>query len=226
MALEASFTTTEGEFPLAEIFTEFPASQVELDRVVPTNEVIIPYFWLRGVENADAEMTAIDHPGIEEIRVVDTVDSELFVRIEWDFEYESVLTAVLETEVALVTAIGREGKWTFEIRGDSQQDVSDFQSYCRDNDIPVELVELHALSPLHSGDEYDLTDPQREALILAYARGYFDSPRKANQGDVADELGITRQAFASRLRRGIRRLLTSTLIESSENADTESTESG
>lgn len=224
MAIVASFTTTKGNFPLSELFTEFPTSQIELDRVVPTNKVIIPYFWLRDIEDAeDVTMTSIDHPGVIDIKVIDYVDGEAFVRIDWDFQYESVLTAILETGVALMTAIGKEGKWTFEVRGDTQQDVSDFQSYCNDNDIPVELVELHALSPLHSGNEYDLTEAQREALTLAYARGYFDSPRKVDQGEVADELGITRQAFASRLQRGIRRLLASTLIGSSEKVDDKST---
>lgn len=224
MAIEASFTTTEGDFPLAEVFTQFPTGQIELDRVVPTNDVIIPYFWLQNIGNMkDIDLNNIAHPGINDIKIVDNVNGEAFVRIDWDFNYESVLTAIIGTGAELVTAIGKEGKWIFEIRGETQQDVSDFQSYCTDHDIPVELVELHALSPLQSGNEYDLTEAQREALSLAYARGYFDSPRKADQGELADELGITRQAFASRLQRGTRRLLASTLIEPSEDADEETT---
>lgn len=212
MAIEASFTATEGEFPLAAIFSELPAAEIELDRVVPTNEVIIPYFWVRDADIAMIELSEIDHPGLHDIHVVDTVDGEAFVRIDWDFDYESVLSAILETDVTLISAIGKQDRWIFEIRGDDQQTVSEFQSYCRKNGIPIELTQLHALSPMHLNTQYDLTRAQREALTLAYSRGYYDSPREATQQDIADELGITRQALASRLQRGTRRLIASTLI--------------
>ncbi|WP_293032798.1 helix-turn-helix domain-containing protein [Natronococcus sp.] len=216
MAIEASFTATEGEFPLAEVFSKFPGARIELDRVVPTNDVLIPYFWLQEGESSGIDLEGIDHPGIDDLRVVDDVNGEVFVRIDWDFEYESVLTAILETDVALVSAVGKEGKWTFEVRGTEQRDVSEFQSYCKRHDIPVELTQLRALSPLQSGQEYDLTDAQREALALAHARGFYDSPRKVTQAEVADELEITRQALASRLQRGTRRLIASTLIGPSD----------
>ncbi|PCR90389.1 helix-turn-helix domain-containing protein [Natrinema ejinorense] len=215
MAIEASFTATSGDFPLSEIFSKFPAGKVELDRVVPTTKAIIPYFWLQDVQESDINLDRVEHPGINALRVVDTVDDEFFVRIDWDMDYESILTAILETDVSLISAIGKEGRWTFEIRATDQQGVSAFQSYCRDRDFPVELTQLHALSPLQSGQEYDLTGAQREALTLAYACGYYDSPREATQDDVADELGITRQALASRMQRGTRRLIASTLIRPS-----------
>lgn len=217
MAIEASFTATDDEFPLAEVFEKFPSSQVELDRVVPTNHAIIPYFWLHLDDDSEISMEGINHPGLNELKVVDKVEDEALIRIEWDLDYESILKAILETDVSLISAIGKEDKWTFDVRGEDQQDVSGFQSYCHENDIPIELVQLHALSPMHSGNEYDLTEAQREALTLAYARGYFDSPRDASQDEVADELGITRQSFSSRLRRGLRRLISSTIIHSSSD---------
>lgn len=215
MAIEASFTSIDDDFPLAEVFEKFPGSQVELDRVVPTNHAIVPYFWLQLDNDSEISMEGVNHPGFDDLKIVDKIEDEALIRIEWDLDYESVLKAILETDVSLISAIGKEDKWTFDVRGEDQKDVSTFQSYCHEHDIPIELVQLHALSPMHSGDEYDLTEAQREALTLAYARGYFDSPRDASQHEVADELGITRQAFASRLRRGMRRLVSSTIIHSS-----------
>lgn len=212
MAVEASFTATQGEFPLASVFSEFPDTQIELDRVVPTNDLVVPYFWIRGVES-DLSLDTVSHPGVNGFKIVDNVDGEALIRIDWNFEYESVLTAILETDVELMSAIGKEGRWTFEVRSDDQQAVSAFQSFCRDHGIPVELSELHALAPMVREEEYDLTEKQREAITLAYARGYFNSPRESTQEVVADELGISHQALASRLQRGIRRLVASTLIE-------------
>lgn len=212
MAIEASFTTTEGEFPLAAVFGDFPGTQIELDRVVPTDGAIIPYFWIEDADVATIDMSNVAHPGIHDIRVIDNVNDKAFIRIDWDFEYESILTAILETEVELISAIGTQAKWTFDIRAGEQQAISQFHTYCKEHEIPVELTQLHAFSPLRSGHEYDLTDAQREVLTLAYTRGYYDSPRQLPQQALADELGITRQAVASRLKRGTRRLIASTLI--------------
>jgi predicted DNA binding protein len=211
MAVEASFTATQGEFPLASIFAEFPDTQIELDRVVPTNDAIVPYFWIRGVES-ELSFDSVSHPGVSEFTIIDSLNDEALIRIDWDFDYESVLTAIIRTDVELISAIGKDGRWTYEVRADDQQAVSAFQSYCQDHDIPITLSELHALSPMSSDGEYDVTEKQREAITLAYARGYFESPREATQDDIADELGISRQALASRLQRGVRRLVASTLI--------------
>jgi predicted DNA binding protein len=63
------------------------------------------------------------------------------------------------------------------------------------------------------GEGFELTDTQREALVLAYERGYFDSPRESSLEAVAEELGITQQSLSSRLRRGHRRLIENTLID-------------
>ncbi|WP_313692294.1 helix-turn-helix domain-containing protein [Halorarum halobium] len=212
MAIEATFTATDGEFPLAAVFSEFPAAEIELDRVVPTDEFLIPYFWVRDIEIENISMENVAHPGIHDIRVVDTVDGAAFLRIDWDLAYESVLTAIIETNVTLISALGSQTQWSFEFRAESQQDLADFQSYCRDHDIPLELTKLHALSPLASGQEYDLTDAQREAMTVAYTLGYFESPREATRQDVANELGISPQAVGSRLQRGTRRLIASTLM--------------
>ena len=213
MAIEATFTATGGEFPLAAVFAEFPAAEIELDRVVPTNEFIIPYFWVRDVEIENISMENVTHPGIHDIRVIDDVDEAAFIRIDWDLAYESVLTAIIENDVNLISAHGSENQWSFEFRAESRESLADFQSYCRDREIPLELTKLHALSPFESGQEYDLTDAQREAMTVAFTLGFYDSPREATRQDVADELGISPQAVGSRLQRGARRLIASTLMQ-------------
>ncbi len=212
MAIEATFTATDGEFPLAAVFAEFPDAVIELDRVVPTDEFIVPYFWVRDAEFENISMENVTHSGIHDIRVVDNVDGAAFIRIDWDLAYQSVLTAIIETNVHLISARGSENQWSFEFRAESQQALADFQSYCQDHDIPLELTKLHALSPLESGQEYDLTDTQREAMTVAYTLGYYESPREATRQDVANELGVSPQAVGSRLQRGTRRLIASTLI--------------
>lgn len=212
MAIEASFTVEHEDFPLGAVFEQLTDVTIVLDRIVPTGEAIIPYFWISADDTDKLTTDLSGDLGIDQVKVIDNVEKQMFVRIDWNLAHESVLTAIVRTGITLLSGIGKDKQWTFEVRASEQQDLSDFQGYCQDHDIPIELTELHAISSLKSDREYDLTDGQRKALVLAYSNGYFDSPRDATQADLAAELGITRQAVSSRLQRGMRRLVASTLI--------------
>ncbi|GAB7018493.1 helix-turn-helix domain-containing protein [Halostagnicola bangensis] len=216
MAIEASFTIDQPEFPLNAVFETLPDASIELDRVVPTKDAVVPYFWIysENISELSADMSGDE--GVDEFKVIDELDEQMLVRIDWNLDHESVLTAIVNTDVTLLSGLGDEENWTFEVRSSDQKKVSEFQTYCHENDVPIKLAQLHALSPLESDREYDLTEGQRNALVLAYSRGYFDSPRDATQDDLADELDISRQAVSSRLQRGLRRLVASTLITSQE----------
>lgn len=216
MAIKASFTTDQADFPLSTVFEQLSDVTLELDRVVPTTDAVIPYFWIStdDTENLTTDLSA--DIGIDQIKIIDQVEKQMLVRVDWNLDHESILTAIVNTDVSLLSGMGNPEQWTFELRASEQEVLSDFQTYCRDHDIPIELTELHTISPLNSVREYDLTAGQKKALVIAYSRGYFDSPRGATQDDLADELGITRQAVSSRLQRAIRRLVASTLIISNE----------
>lgn len=216
MAIEASFTVDRIEFPLNAVFEEFPDATIELDRVVPTDDAVVPYFWIYAEDVDELSADLSGDKGVDRFKIIDELDDQLFVRIDWNLDHESVLTALTNTDVTLLSGIGKTENWTFEVRTADQERLSEFRSYCHDNGIPVRLTQLHALAPLESDREYDLTEGQVTALVLAYSRGYFDSPRGATQDDLADELGITRQAVSSRLQRGLRRLVASTVVAPDE----------
>lgn len=56
-----------------------------------------------------------------------------------------------------------------------------------------------------------LTDRQREALRIAYERGYFDVPRNASLEDIAAELDISTSSVSERLRRAQTELIEGTV---------------
>lgn len=212
MAIEASFTIERADFPLSAVFEQLTDARIELDRVVPTSEAIIPYFWIYAEDAGELTTNLSGDVGVENVEVIDEVKGQIFVRIDWNLDVESVLTAIVHTDVTLLSGVGTAARWTFEVRADEQAAISAFQTHCRERNIPIELTQIHALSSLESDREYDLTDGQRRALVLAYSHGYFDSPREATQADLADELDISRQAVSSRLQRGMRRLVAGTVV--------------
>ncbi|ELY81487.1 bacterio-opsin activator HTH domain-containing protein [Natrinema pellirubrum DSM 15624] len=211
MATEATFTVPSDQFPLGTVFEQLPNVTVELERIIPARDVVIPYFWVRGTEVDDIEGAFSEHPSVKEIRLVDTVEDEYLLRVEWALDYDDVLTILAEAEVPVINATGTNQQWTFEIRGDDRTDIAAFQRRCRELDIPITLTALHALTPVETGTEAALTDTQQEALMLAYERGYFESPREVTLEELGEELGISQQAVGSRLRGGIRHVLGSTL---------------
>ncbi|NUB91325.1 helix-turn-helix domain-containing protein [Haloterrigena sp. SYSU A121-1] len=219
MATEATFTVPSDQFPLGTVFEQLPDVTVELERIIPAQDVVIPYFWVRGTVVDDIEDAFTGHPGVDDIRLVDSVADEYLLRVEWALEYSGVLSTLVETEIPLIKAIGTNRGWTFEVRGDARSDLAAFQQRCRDQEIPITPTEIHALTPVETATEEALTDTQQEALVLAYQRGYFESPREVTMEELGDELGISQQAVASRLRRGIKHILGSTLSETEQLTD-------
>jgi len=68
-------------------------------------------------------------------------------------------------------------------------------------------VQLQRVYPLQEEDDepvaqrWDLTPAQVESIQTARELGYFDIPREADAGEVADALDISKSAFLERLRR-------------------------
>ena len=211
MATEMEFTVPADEFPLGSIFESSPGVTVELERLIPHEMVTIPYFWVRGVETENIEAEFDPHAGVNNLQLVDSVENEYLMRAEWVREYDGLLTALSETNLTILSAVGTDAGWRFEVRGDTQEALAEFRAYHKEHGMSIDVAMVHALLPIQ-GDSYALTEPQREALILAYERGYFDTPRESSLEEIADELGITQQSLSSRLRRGHRRLVGETLI--------------
>ncbi|HYK94188.1 MAG TPA: helix-turn-helix domain-containing protein [Thermoplasmata archaeon] len=74
-------------------------------------------------------------------------------------------------------------------------------SYSAPGDLPASLVRIGSY-----GGAQDLTPHQERAVAVAFALGYFDYPRRAQLGDVARSLGVSRAAAMENLRRGLRKL--------------------
>lgn len=211
MATVMEFTSPPEDFPLGSVFETLPEVTVELERLIPHETRIVPYFWVRGVASEDIEDAFQAHAGLQSIKLIDHVEDEYLMRADWDRRYTGVINALADINIVLLSGIGTKDGWHFEVRSESREEIATFQTYCQENDIPIDITAVHALLPIQEAG-YGLTDTQREALELAYELGYFNSPREASLQDVADELGITQQSLSSRLRRGHRRLIAASLV--------------
>jgi predicted DNA binding protein len=59
-----------------------------------------------------------------------------------------------------------------------------------------------------------LTRKQRQALLTAYSKGYFDFPRRIKSKELANSLGISQATLAQHLRKAEKRILENITSES------------
>jgi predicted DNA binding protein len=214
MATIASFTIPANQFPLGTIFEDFPDVKVDLERVIPTNSGLIPYVWVSGIGEGEIEHVIAsfdDRPDVQDITLIDSAEGDYLYRVEWGQDYAGILAAIVETDVVLISGVGTADEWAFELRADDREDVAAFERYCRDHHLPITLTSIRSLGHQEQSWTYDLTETQREALVLAYERGYYEVPSETTLSEMATELGITGQSMGSRLNRGVHRLIGSTL---------------
>lgn len=79
----------------------------------------------------------------------------------------------------------------------------------------VSLQEIRTTSILQPIVQDRLTGRQRTALQLAYFGGYYEQPRRSTGGELADRMGISKQAFHEHLRKAYATIF-SELLENSD----------
>ena len=167
MATIAEIAVPPETFPLGRVFAAFPSVSVELERVVPTESAIVPYAWVTGADEATAARIVgdfEDHPEVGSASVVDEVDGEFLLRVEWLSDYNGILRGFQEADVSLLSSTGTAEEWAFEIRSTSAGAIADFRRLALDLDIPVEVRSVHDLArrDRHQDVPDGSTDPDGE----------------------------------------------------------------
>lgn len=220
MSVIAEFSVDSDDFALHESLTATPHMIVEIERVVATLEdKVMPYFWVSGGDQAEFETAFRNDESVQNITAVDEVDSGRLYRAEWTENVETIIYAYVQIGATILQAIGRDENWELRMRFDDQDKLSQFQTYCRENDISFELNALKEQEQPMASAQYDLTTKQRETLVAALEAGYYDIPQEATMSELADELEISQQALSKRFHAGHKNLITSTLTVSHPDDD-------
>jgi len=206
MSVVAKFSIEAKEFLLGRIIADFPALTVEIERVVPAANRVMPYIWGYG-DDLDAFVGAMRaHPNVKSTTVLDRLDDRALYKIEWEDPAEQLIAGIAEIDATILEAHSDDA-WTFQIRFEDHSGLAAFSQYCAAHGIDYRLVRVAALADtIDAGGKYDLTERQHEALALAVQRGYFDIPRQVTFEELAVELGVSAQAVSERVRRGVRKV--------------------
>ncbi|MFB6170493.1 MAG: helix-turn-helix domain-containing protein [Haloarculaceae archaeon] len=210
MNIVAELTLASESLPLVAVVEQSPVSRVEFDAVVPTGRHRLQFVRLWTDAGERVLTSLLDDPAVASARPVSTVEGALLCRVRWaDGRLEWLVEAVEAATVALLGVTVDADGWRLRVSAFDEDDLVSFRRDCRTAVGGAEVTNLTTAARDAGGDE-GVTPAQREALVLAAARGYFDRPREVTLADLAAELDISRQAFAGRLRRGQRNLIRAT----------------
>ncbi|MFW5920113.1 MAG: helix-turn-helix domain-containing protein [archaeon] len=219
MGVTATVELPTDTCPLGTALRGFPDSHIRIERTVPTGTAFLPYFWTdeTTVQGVTEQLEAVS--SVEACSVVDVVDDEALVRVEWAERDVDFLATVERTGGTVVDAVCTSGGWTVTVQFDDHADLGEYYRQCVTNGVQVSIASVRGPTPAdRSGSTFELTEPQRQALLEAYESGYFDVPRRTNLDELATELDVSDTAVSQRLRRGTARLVDSALVNPDEDS--------
>lgn len=203
MSVLTEVRVAPADFELGQILSLKGSSTIELETLVPSGNATVPLFWAYepvGDGFADAVQR---YPTVTSVTEVDVFEDRTLYRLDWDATQDELLQCIFTNEGQILSATGTTEGWNFELRFPDRDALSQCQTCCEDVHIPVELVRIYNPTEPGVGPWFGLSDPQREALLLAVQMGYYDIPRGCTTEELAVELGISDQAVTERLRRAI-----------------------
>jgi len=151
-------------------------------------------------------------------RVIETRDGEAIYSFEYTDEAKIISPAISAANGVILNMENDGSAWILTVWMPDRTDLAHLWDYAHRNDIDIELRRVNEYASLGSTDA-GLTDSQREALLVAFERGYFEEPRNVTLGEVAAEMDISQPAASGLLRRGMKRLVASSLLDGADTPD-------
>jgi hypothetical protein len=148
--------------------------------------------------------------------MVNQHDGETLYALDWTVSRDLFFQGLSEANAQLLNATGESTTWEFELRFPDHEALGEFQEYCSNAHISLEVGRIYNPTRPTSGMWYGLTAAQRDTLVRAVQGGYYDIPRRLSTKDLAAEFDISDQAVTERLRRAIVALVENSLVVAME----------
>lgn len=158
---------------------------------------------------------AQDHT-IESFKRVIELGTEAVYRFEYSADATVFSGAIAAVDGMSLDWVNDGTAWWVRVWLPERRALASLWEYASDHDVEFSLERV-SNSRSADGSDFGLTDNQREAILLALEMGYFEEPRGATMREVADALGISQPAAGGRLRRGLRRLVVTTLAAEADD---------
>lgn len=210
MTVIAELTIPPDTMFLGHVFDDISEIEIELERVVPLGEGLIPLMWISGSDPASVESRLEDHDYCTDVKRIMSDDDETLFELRWSDDFDGLVKALLDTHVTMLQATGNTEGWEFHLRFPTHEHLSNFSKMLTEQGVSVTLHHLY--NPGTEVNESGLSPEQRDVLMLAYRNGYYEVPRRTNLAELAEGQDITDSALSQRLRRATSQLIEQSLL--------------
>lgn len=177
----------------------------------PEHDVYI--FWIEAPDFDAVERALAEDHTVEECHVIVESRDRRTCRMEYTDEATLITPAIVEIGGLTVEARSYSNGWMIHLQLRDHDALFALNEYAKENDIHLDILELHQGEGRADLHEFGLTEAQRDALVTAFVQGYYDKPRTASLDDIASTLDISSTSASGRLRRGSDRLIGEVLMD-------------
>lgn len=213
VSLIAEFRLTSTRLPLTESVSAVPDMRLRVEQAIAEHpEQPILFLWATG-DDFDAFETALSSdPSVASATQLEDAGDRRLYRVQISEQAEVVMyPADLEVGASRLAVTATARGLDVRMRFPDRDAIRRFRDICAERDISLSLRKLYEGSDSADHGRYGLSSKQRRALHRASEKGYYQVPREIGLDELADELGISRQAVSERLRRGSDILIRNTL---------------
>lgn len=185
-------------------------TELEYQTIAPP-ETYYLFFKAYGGDFDRFESLIEDDPTVSEPSVI--VDGGEFrvYRMRLTSAERLVLPKAAEMGIRVLHARSGDGGWIATLQVPAMDAFHRFRQFCAEKDVRFSTRRLYYADDEDSRGAFGLTPKQRETLLMAYRRGYFNDPRDASVEDLGTLLGVSTSAVSGRIRRGMRSLVENTI---------------
>ncbi|MGM0590583.1 MAG: helix-turn-helix domain-containing protein [Halobacteriota archaeon] len=139
--------------------------------------------------------------------LVSVVSKRRLYSVLVDGDLRAIYDELVVADAAICQATGTADGWFVRLRFPGRNALVGVRRWYADEGYSFRVETLGFADPSPRDAPLDLTSTQASAIALAYESGYFEIPRRVSMGEIAQEVGITSQAFSERLRRGCSKII-------------------
>lgn len=215
--LIATFHLDLDAVALEQAFTEVPSMAIEAERIAAhSTQWTMPCLWVAAPDFDAVDEALATDPSVERIIESNEFGDEKYYHLEWGNDVEERIDTYVDQEGSILQADVTEDGWEVEFRFVSREQFDQFRTTLREQGHAFELVGLYEPgSPRQTSGE--VTPSQRDVLVTAVERGYYEIPREISTRELAKEFDISHQSLSETLRRGTENLVTTHLVTTADD---------
>lgn len=170
------------------------------------------FFLVEGADEAFEAALEDDHT-VADWTLVDDFGSTCIYRLQHTDETKLISPKTTGVGGLMLKAESNDRGWTVRLHLPDRDALATLWEFCEDEEISFELHRVFRQDEWVDGLSPAVTDEQQAALVNAYEEGYFEEPRETSLEELATHLDISPTAVGGRLRRGMGKLVETTLFE-------------